>query len=184
MQAPENLTDFAVACLPTMSLDARPLAVLIIAGTYALPPPGARDTAPTLLDDQPEVPLAPTHHGDPSRSSLIWEGQAIPGRPSTDIYVDAQAWTPGGRPASSTMVGIRVGQTTHSALVFGDRRWRVGGLASRPEEFGAGRGLLSVSQKLDSGVWLGHTRPRLTPRLLARQPLGRSGIAVPAFCFG
>jgi hypothetical protein len=135
MHTLENLTEFALTCLPSMSLDGQALAVLIVAGTYALPAPGASKAHAILLDDQPEVPLAPTHHGVPGSSSLIWEGQAIPGRPGTDIYVDALAWAPRGRPATSTTVALRLGPVSRDAIVFGDRHWRVAGLASAPEPF-------------------------------------------------
>lgn len=135
MHTLENLTDFAVACRPSMSLDGRPLAVLVVAGTYTLPAPGTGITTPILLDEQPDVPLAPTHHGAPGHSSMIWEGQAIPGRPGTDIYVDGLAWAPRGRPVTSTTAAIRVGQVSREALVFGDRHWRFGGLMSAPEPF-------------------------------------------------
>jgi len=139
MQDPENLTRFAVACLPSMNLVDVELAVVIVAATYALPAPAySTSLPPTPLDHQPPVPPADSFHGDPGRSSPIWEGQAVPGRPGTDVYVTGHAWTPNGRPLTASEAAVRVGPLQRHALVFGDRRWRTGmgvGVATQPEPF-------------------------------------------------
>jgi hypothetical protein len=44
MHTLENLTEFALTCLPLMSFNGQDLAVLIVAGTYVLPAPGAGKT--------------------------------------------------------------------------------------------------------------------------------------------
>ena len=120
-----NLSPFAAVCLPSMSRD-QDLALVVVAATFEFPD-GPGD-APTLCEEQPPPEMGDEYNGDPTCSSLGWEGQSSFTRPGTDIYVRGHAWAPGGKPTEETEVRVRVGPCEKRAVAIGDRVW-VRGLA-------------------------------------------------------
>lgn len=122
-----NLTPFAAELLPAMDREDEDLALVVVAGRFALPPGGRpRVDPPAVHEQQQPVRLADEHWGDPATSSLRYEGQASPTRPGTDIYLVGHAWAPGGKPAPRAQVALRVGPCQRGAVVFGERYWREG----------------------------------------------------------
>jgi hypothetical protein len=135
----QNLTPYAATYMPAMNLQDEDIALVVVAGSFDVPTPGADEVAPLRVSErQPPVPLGDTYHGEPGASSLRWEGQAVCARPGTDIYVDGYAWAPRGRPAARVEVSVQVGELRRYASVFGDRSWGTGmraGIASAPIPF-------------------------------------------------
>ncbi|MFO7563124.1 MAG: DUF2169 domain-containing protein [Enhygromyxa sp.] len=134
-----NLTPFSAAALPSVSFDDQQLIVVVVAGRFSMPMPfQSSSTESSIAHEQAPVPLADEYRGDPGASSLLLEGQSTHVRLGTDIYLEGRAWAPLGRPCTSSMVGLSVGQCRRTAVVFGDRVWRdgmLGATASSPRPF-------------------------------------------------
>jgi hypothetical protein len=127
VSALENLTDFAAACVPSVSRDDRLLTLVVVSARFELPPAGARShEPPRLLPEQGEVRLADEYEGEGASSMLLREGQSAYTRPGTDIYLRGHAWAPRGRPVERGGVELRVGPHAKRALVFGERTWTRG----------------------------------------------------------
>ncbi len=118
-----NFTPFAATCIPSMSKDDDQLVVVVVTGRFLLPPAGVPSVEPiAIAEDQAEVPLADLY-GDEEEPLLKREGQAAYTRPATDVYLVGTAWAPGGKPATQSSLGLRVGPLQKGAVVFGDRVW-------------------------------------------------------------
>ncbi len=88
----------------------------------------ARDGPLNLSDEQPPPPILPEHRGDPATTSLRSDSDLLAPKPATDILLDACAHAPGGRPASSVLVTLRVGGEIDKTLtVHGPRVYRGSG---------------------------------------------------------
>jgi hypothetical protein len=130
----------------------------------------------TLLDEQPPLLLAPEYAGEPGRSSLKYEAELGPPRPTTDLVVRGEAHAPGGRPAPTVPVRLRVGELEKTIVVHGDRVYqseRSGLTTSRPRPFVA-RPI--VYEDAFGGSDLAQPDPR-RQRMDLRNPVGK-GVAV------
>lgn len=135
----ENLTEFAAACIPSLTRDDRMLTLVVVAGRWQLPPAGAPlHGSPAPAAVQGEVRLADEYIAGPSAPLLLYEGQGAYTRPGTDLFMHGTAWAPGGRPTAHAAIELRVGLFLKRALVFGDRVWSralSGVRPSRPTPF-------------------------------------------------
>jgi hypothetical protein len=84
-----------------------------------------------LAAEQEPVCVAPEYFGEPGKSSLKREAELAVEHPGTDVAVNASAYAPSGRPATSVNVAIEVGGLRKMLTVFGDRIWKVGALGAR-----------------------------------------------------
>lgn len=76
------------------------------------------------LSREPLEPLQiPTYIGEDGQSSLEYEADLIAMKPATDVYLNAVAYAPNGRPAPRVEVAFRVGGLRKALVVFGDRTW-------------------------------------------------------------
>lgn len=82
-----------------------------------------------LADEQPPPPLEPEHRGDPATTSLRRESELLMAKPGTDVLVEAHAHAPGGRPARSVDVALRVADVLEKRLVVHGTRVYTRGLA-------------------------------------------------------
>ncbi len=118
-----NFTPFAATCIPSMSKDDEQLIVVVVTGRFVLPSAGSASVGPLeVAEDQADMPLGDLYSDD-AEPLLLREGQAAYTRPATDVYLTGTAWTPGGRPATQSSLGLRVGPLQKGAVVFGDRVW-------------------------------------------------------------
>lgn len=62
--------------------------------------------------------------GDPDWSTVQYESELAPYKPSVDVVVIGKAHAPEGRPTQAMRVSVRVGTREKSVAVFGDRRCR------------------------------------------------------------
>lgn len=76
-----------------------------------------------IIDDQPPIRLQDEYYGDPLQTSLQKESCLIPFKTGADVLVNANAFSPNGRPASQWQVSIRFGTITHRLTVTGARSW-------------------------------------------------------------
>ena len=172
MTAILNLTRFAATALPSISRDDRSLTLIVVQARFPLPPAGTIPMGELpLLDDQGDVELADVYYGDPATSSLAIEGQSCYLRPGTDITLRGDAWAPGGRPAVRSVVGLRVGDRTKGAVVWGERVWTPSLAGLSP-----GRPIPFESIPLRYERCYGGTAPNLrgaAARASLRNPVGR-----------
>src|SRR5262249_41057598 len=84
----------------------------------------AANGALKLADEQPPPLLAPEYFGDPATTSLRYDSDLLAAKPAADILLVASAHAPGGRPASSVPVSLRVGNIHKQLIVHGERVYR------------------------------------------------------------
>jgi len=108
--------------------------LVAVKATFDIAPSGRL----TLADEQPPPVLAPEYLGEPGRSSLRHDSELLAVKPNTDILVHAHAHAPGGKPAPTVPVALRVDRLHKELLVHGERTYERGllGVApTRPQPF-------------------------------------------------
>lgn len=91
-----------------------------------------------LADEQPPPVLAPEYFGDPGASSLRYESDLLYRKPTTDIVLNASAYSPNARAVPSVPVEFRVGGIHKRLIVHGERIYYEGArslLATKPKPF-------------------------------------------------
>ena len=120
----ENLTPYGFALLPNVDRHGDEIVVVAVAVHFELPAPGRMHAGPLApRPEQPAPRFDDVHWGDPASSSLRYEGQSAYTRLGTDIYVNASAHAPGGRPVDHVDVDVAIARCRVVARVFGDRVW-------------------------------------------------------------
>src|SRR3954452_21235039 len=115
----ENKTPFALEVLYLLDEEARPLAVVVVKGTFAI----GRDGRCTRAEEQIPINVAGEHWGeDPATSSFKYEPEVAFFKPATDVVLIGHAYAPNTR-ASDMLVSLRVGPVQKQVLVFGERVW-------------------------------------------------------------
>lgn len=133
----------------------------------------ASDGRLTLADEQLPPILAPEYFGEPGKSSLRYDSDLLAAKPATDLLLVASAHAPGGQPAPTVPVRLRVGQLQKQLLVHGDRVYRSGLRTSAPRPFIT----RPIRYELAfGGTDLSDPDPR-NHRFDARNPIGR-GLAL------
>jgi hypothetical protein len=139
MPAIENLTPFAATDFLSLTKEGEECLVLVVSGSFVLPPPGRARAEPLAPSEEQPLPVkADAYWGAPEKSSLRYESPSAYTRPGTDVLLHGQAWAPGGRKVTRMQVGVRVGPLEKRALVWGTRVWYrspVGLSASDPLPF-------------------------------------------------
>ncbi len=90
---------------------------VVIKGTFQL------RSKPALAEPQLPPQLEDVHWAEPDTSSLRYQSELHLGKPATDIIVNGHAYAPGGRPVRQVDCGVKVGDHSRIARVFGDRTW-------------------------------------------------------------
>lgn len=110
--------------------------VVVAKGTYGIPDQANKE--PTLLEEQIPLILSDLFTGEPGFSAPRYEIDFAPRKPRCDVLLNGSCYAPGGKPARSVQVAMRVGSLTKSFNVVGNRIWRpalLGVAASTPEPF-------------------------------------------------
>lgn len=115
--------------------DGREVLVVVIKGTFVLPPPGQ----PLRMHAQ-QVPLvmADTFSGKPGESAPVFEVDFAPRKRFCDVLLVGSGHAPGGRPTTRMQLGLRVGAMHKRCELVGPRVWEAGvtGIrASEPQPF-------------------------------------------------
>jgi hypothetical protein len=94
--------------------------IVVVKATYDVAPDGT-----LRLADAPLAPLhAPEYTGAPAESSLRYEADLVAMKPATDVYLNAVAHAPSGRPRDRVTASLRVGAIQKTLVVHGERTWR------------------------------------------------------------
>jgi hypothetical protein len=103
---------------PILDRDGTEARVAILKATYSL-----RDDGRLLIAEEQE-PIWPVdqHLGAPG-SSVLYESDGGYHKPGTDVVVVGAVYAPKGRPVTSCLCSLTVGQRTKTIQVFGGRHW-------------------------------------------------------------
>jgi len=94
--------------------------IVVVKATYDI-----TETGTLKQSAKPIVPLhAAEYYGDPGASSIRYEADLAAMKPGTDIYLNAIAYAPKGKPCKKVAVSFRIGQLYKELLVYGERVWR------------------------------------------------------------
>jgi len=134
MQITSNTTAMEADLSLSTDKEGRSHCIVVVKGTFSV----GRDGAVSLAKEQVPLVFADEHHGDPAETSIKYESDFAPFKPRCDVLVNGSAYAPGGKPATSVVVGLRVGAIDKSFTVLGEREWRrllLWSYPSRPEPF-------------------------------------------------
>jgi hypothetical protein len=114
-----NRTPLSLLSFRTVDLDGEPFQVVVVKGTFEIvkdaPLGFAAEQAPIRTVDDPWEKGA--------LSSLRFEDDLAPFKPTTDIIVNATAYGPGGKPSAQWHAGVELGALRKRVLVTGPRAW-------------------------------------------------------------
>ena len=130
-----NATDMPANFTLGLDPDGRERIVVVVKGTFVIPPRGG---VATLAEEQDDFVFADTFTGKPGFSAVVHECDFAPVKPRCDVLLVGSAHAPQGRRVTSLTVGLRVGAMTKGFEVVGDRHWTAGVLgiaASSPSPF-------------------------------------------------
>ena len=110
-----------VEALPNHIRGDRAILTIIVKATLEIPEQGLA----TLAAEQ--IPVAfGDEFVDRGFGVVKFESDLAPFKPKADVVLVGRAHSPGGRPAKSLQVSLRVGDTISTIQVVGDRRWLAG----------------------------------------------------------
>src|SRR6266436_2489784 len=115
--------------LPGQSPDGKYVLSLLLKRTYDIVPDGVCSRADA---DRALIP-GDVPWSDPMNSSVRYESDFIPFKLATDVVCNARAYAPRGKPTTSCMVALQVGDKRKEILVIGDRVARF--VKDSPPEF-------------------------------------------------
>lgn len=119
----ENRTPFDLQVHIQLDGEGQEVTVLMLSASFAAHPDGRLSVA----EEQLPVTFADLPRGDPARSSPRLDADIAPEKPVPEVWLDAQAHAPGGRPARRVEVGLQVGPLRKMLTVTGDRLRHLGG---------------------------------------------------------
>lgn len=132
----ETSTPFRVAGLWVLDRDGAKHWSVAAKACFDILPDGRTRIAGAQAEEPGHLPR---YAGEDGWSSLLEDTDLVmTEKPATDVVVHATAHAPGGRPATSVVVGLAVGRLRKRLRVTGDRLWLHGGggvRASEPEPF-------------------------------------------------
>lgn len=102
--------------------------VVVVKGTFQMPPPDAPAGHFSLHEEQLPLVMADTFTGEPGLSAPLNEIDFAPHKPRCDILLLGNAHVPQGRPATRIEAGVRVGHWHKRLAVVGPRHWECGPL--------------------------------------------------------
>jgi len=136
MWALSNQTPFPAERTFVRDRDGAEIWLVAVRGTFDLPSSGHEEAK--VAKQQLPVVLAPAFRGDPTKTSLLYDGDLPRTKVATDVLINGSAHCRGGQPATELMVGFSVGSVKKQLFVTGDRVVESGEIkdgASRPSPF-------------------------------------------------
>ncbi|QXY83047.1 DUF2169 domain-containing protein [Salmonella bongori] len=79
------------------------------------------DGTTQLSSSQLPINTGPVLNSD--NETLLYDTDFGPEKMATDIILNGHAWTPDGKPAPTIPVGLKIGNVTRIAQIYGDRIW-------------------------------------------------------------
>ncbi len=130
MLAVVDRTPFSSSLIPALDKDGTEYLVVVTKATFSI----HTSRGAVVADEQVPVALADVHHGEPGRSSILYESDSALRKPGADVVLVGKAHGPAGG-ASSMEIELRVGAARRVVRVLGPRVWsRIGATlrASQP----------------------------------------------------
>lgn len=123
-----NHTSFPVTTFGVLDQSARQYHVVVVSAAFTAQP----NQSLRLADEPRPVLDNDVFHGDPTSSSVRYEGETAWEKPLVDVIVNGHAVAPRGQKVETVLVDLRVGDVHKQLLVSGDRQWRSGILGGAP----------------------------------------------------
>jgi hypothetical protein len=130
-----NATKMQAGYTMGMQPDGRELLVVVVKGTFLIPPPGK---SAQLAPEQEKLVEADVFTGEPGFSAPLYETDYAPRKPRCDVLLNGSAYAPNRYPVERVRVGLRVGSMSKVFDVVGNRVWRevmATVSSTRPEPF-------------------------------------------------
>ncbi|WP_290593952.1 MULTISPECIES: DUF2169 domain-containing protein [unclassified Ketobacter] len=128
MWALANKTPFAAERTWGRDLNGWHQWIVAVKATYNIQDDGVLE----LADEQCEPLFAGEYFGEPGQSSLKYEADLIPLKPTTDIILNGTAHAPAGKPSNEFVVAMRVNNKQKALRVLGERHWEKGVVGLKP----------------------------------------------------
>ena len=129
-----------------------------------------------LADEQLPPLLAAEYFGEPGQSSLRYDADLVPPKPTTDIVLNGTAYAPGAVPSREFLVSLRLDTLRKVLRVRGNRHWEAGLLGLKPTPEDPVEQLPIRYER----AWGGYDRHDPNPKHQAwdgRNPVGRGVVA-------
>lgn len=114
-----NYTPFEPMRFESLDINDDPFQVVILRGTFDIIPNAQLRPASV----QEPIVLTDEFYQELNTSSIRFESDLAPYKPRSDIIVNANAISPGGKPLQHWLVGVQVGKLQKRLLVTGARYW-------------------------------------------------------------
>lgn len=121
-----NQTAYATESSWTRDKTGQHLWLVAVKATFDIAPGGSVK----LADEQPPPLLEAEYWGKPGASSLRYDVDVVPPKPTTDVLVTGSAYAPGGHPATKVAASLQVAEVHKTIIVHGPRVYYAGGLRS------------------------------------------------------
>lgn len=114
-----NFTPFPPLCFESRDENQNDFGVVVLRGSFKI------ESGKRLRLNQQQDPIVfvDEFYGDPQKSSLKTQASLIPFKPSTDVFVTANAYSPSFRAEPAWKAGIRFGEISKNLFVTGPRMW-------------------------------------------------------------
>jgi hypothetical protein len=122
MQITSNTTGMLAGITAFTDKDGRDYAVVVVKGTFVVGSGGEV----ALAKEQAELVYADQFYGEPGESSIKYECDFAPAKPSPEVIVRGYAFAPAGQSVTELDVAAEVGDWSKRVKVFGDRQWTLG----------------------------------------------------------
>jgi hypothetical protein len=106
--------------LPGQAPNGAPILAVLVKRSYRI----ATGAPAVRLERAESLVPGDRHFGDPMNSTVAFESDHVPFKPSTDVVVHASAFAPGGTPAHEFVASIVIGSVRKNIVVIGDREVR------------------------------------------------------------
>lgn len=126
----KNKTPFAAESTWGRDLNGSHQWIVAVKATYDILPDGTL----SLAEEQAEPLFSPEHYGEPGLSSLQYEADLVPTKPTTDIIVNGTAYAPAGKASTEFAVALRANGKQKALRVLGERRWERGLAGLKPSK--------------------------------------------------
>jgi hypothetical protein len=164
-----NATRMVAGYTLGMEPDGRELLVVVVKGTFRLPP---SDAPVRLHEQQLALTMADTFTGAPGLSAPLLEMDFAPRKPVPEVLLQGCAHAPQGIAAARVPVGLRIGGWQKSFAVVGNRYWQ-----GSPRAIQASEPVPFITQAISYDTAFGGTEMRHADparhAACARNPVGR-----------
>jgi len=114
-----NNTPFEIEALPMKGPEDKAFLVVIVKGTFDIRP----NEIAAVSSEQIPVAFGDEVYDEKEGGSVKFESDIVSFKRRGDIVVVGQAYAPGGTPAESVDVSLRVGNASKTIRAIGDRHW-------------------------------------------------------------